>query len=161
MAAHPPSARVHHGRARATFLPAILHYPLTMVAILLLVAAFLFMAMTLPLKATIAIVVVTVVIGFVVKVVARMVTGEDPTVTEALKAVFVALLFNAIAAAAMGKLTGGSMSGISTLLTWLVTFVAFSLGFVVMLKATLKQSAVISLVSSPIAALILFASLKV
>ncbi|RZT39361.1 hypothetical protein EV147_2556 [Cupriavidus agavae] len=132
-----------------------------MVAILLLVAAFLFMAMTLPLKATIAIVVVTVVIGFVVKVVARMVTGEDPTVTEALKAVFVALLFNAIAAAAMGKLTGGSMSGISTLLTWLVTFVAFSLGFVVMLKATLKQSAVISLVSSPIAALILFASLKV
>ncbi|MGO4763323.1 hypothetical protein AB4120_12325 [Cupriavidus sp. 2KB_3] len=133
----------------------------TMVAILLLVAAFLFMAMLLPVKVTIAVVVITVVIGFVVKVVARMVTGEDPTVTEALKAVFVALLFNAIAAAAMAKLTGGSLSGPATLVTWVVTFVAFSFGFVVMLKATLKQSAVISLVSSPIAALILFAAVKV
>ncbi len=64
------------------------------------------MAMLLPVKVTVAVVVITVVIGFVVKVVARMVTGEDPTVTEALKAVFVALLFNAIAAAAMAKLTG-------------------------------------------------------
>jgi hypothetical protein len=34
------------------------------------------------------------------------------------------------------------------------------MGFVVMLKATLKQSALISLVSTPIAAVVLFAMAK-
>lgn len=128
--------------------------------LLLLIAGFIFLAMLLPAKVTIAMVVASVVIGFVVKIVARMATGNDPTVIESLKAVLVAILFNAIAAAMFAKLTGGSISTLSTLAGSIVTFVAFSMGFVVMLKATLKQSALISLVSTPIAAVVLFAMAK-
>lgn len=131
-----------------------------MIAYLLLIVAFLFIAFLLPLKVTVGLVLVVVVIGFVVKIVARTVTGNDPTLGEALKAVALAVFLDAIVATALGRMAGGSLTGLSALAGTIVTFLAFSLGFALMLQASMKQSAVIALVSTPIAGAIIFGATK-
>nr|WP_315595669.1 hypothetical protein [uncultured Cupriavidus sp.] len=131
-----------------------------MIVYLLLIAAFLFMAFILPLKVTIGMVLLIVVIGFVVKIVARMVTGNDPTLGESLKAVALAVFFNAIISTALAKIAGGPVTGISALVASVIGFLAFALGFAMMLQATMKQSAVIALVSTPIAGVMLYGALK-
>lgn len=131
-----------------------------MIAYLLLIAAFLFMAFLFPIKVTIGLVALVCLIGFVVKIVARMVTGNDPTLGESLKAVALAIVLDAIVATAFAKMTGGSPTGLSALAGTIITFAAFSLGFAMMLQASFKQSLVIALVSTPIAGVAVFGAMK-
>ncbi len=131
-----------------------------MILYLLLVVAFLFMAFVAPIKVTIGFVLLFAILGFVVKTVARMVTGNDPTFAEAIKAMIVAGIFQAIAAAALAKIAGGPLTGISAWVGTLIIFVAFVAGVALMLQATFKQSAVISLVSTLVSSVLIYGALK-
>jgi len=131
-----------------------------MILYLLLAAVFLLLAFLAPIKVTMLFLLAYAASAFVVKVVARMVSGNDPSFGEALKAVFVAGLLQSIAAAIVLKLTGNSLGGMASLLAAVAAFTGFAFGLVLMLDTTFKQSAVISLVCTVISSVFAFGAVK-
>lgn len=126
--------------------------------VLLLVLAFVFFAAIAPIETTIAFSASVIVTTFVVKLSAKLITGDDVSFIDALKAIGLSTLFVILAYFGLIGLTspgGTRFEGTSAVLFLFVFFISYIAGFSVALKTSFGHSAIIALISSLVSSLLL------
>ena len=110
-------------------------------AILFLIVMFIFVAMLAP-KFAAAALIITLLVGFLVKFITQFVAGEV-TLIQCIKAVFFSVLLNILASAAVGQALSnfglfGSILGVA------IVFAACTLAFSMVLEITVKPALIVS-----------------
>jgi len=132
-------------------------------AMFFVILVFLCFACAAPLKVTLGLIVVCLVVSTAVKLCARAVSGIDPTHLEALKAVGLSLVFVLLAGLTMFSFAYGapsvpsSIAALSAPVILLSPLVGYTLGFRIALGVGLVQSALIALLSSALSIAVLYA----
>jgi hypothetical protein len=127
---------------------------------LLFIAALLFFAFMTPLKLTVALCALVLVVTAAVKLSAQLVAGVSPTLGEAFKSVFYASLLVALALLAFVSFSGGT--GIHHVEGWPAVavlaglFVAYTLGFQIGIGTSFGASAMVALISTLLSGAILW-----
>lgn len=130
---------------------------------LVLIVIALFAAFIVPVNVLATGTVLLIAIAFVVRGIARAVTGNEATLGESFKAVGLSLffLFIAITAVMSAGSRPGGLNGIPALLGVGAMFVAYTAGFVVALGASFRQSALIAVVSTSLSAVLVYAATRI
>ncbi|SEF28765.1 hypothetical protein ABL840_26015 [Variovorax sp. NFACC27] len=127
---------------------------------LLFIGAILFFAFMTPLKLTVAVCALLLVVTVVVKVSAQVVSGSSPTLGESFKSVFYASLLVALGLLAFVSFSSGTgihhVEGWPAVAVLVGLFVAYTLGFQIGIGTSFGASAVVALISTLVAGAILW-----
>ena len=132
-------------------------------AMFFVILVFLCFACAAPLKVTLGLIVIGLVVSTAVKLCARAISGIDPTHSEALKAVGLSLFLVLLAGLTMFSFAYGapsvpsSIATISAPVILLSPLIGYTLGFRIALGVGLVESALIALLSSALSIAVLYA----